>query len=247
MRAERLLEILSDQPIIAAVKNNEEFQRALQSDVGVIFLLYGNILTVSQLTAQVHDCGKLVFVHLDMIEGLASKEVAADFIAGNTVADGVISTKAALTRRARELGLVGIQRFFLLDSKAMLSVQQFSPSSADLVEVLPGLMPKIITRVAQRTPTSGRCKKAKPPPGENFSPGGGHYGMGVWIIMLYPRCALAADHQHEITVCQFHGGDGSLTKVLIRTHDCMGQISSAIFLSGKCLLEHFVVLSQLVE
>ena len=105
MRAERLLEILSDQPIIAAVKNNEEFQRALQSDVGVIFLLYGNILTVSQLTAQVHDCGKLVFVHLDMIEGLASKEVAADFIAGNTVADGVISTKAALTRRARELGL----------------------------------------------------------------------------------------------------------------------------------------------
>lgn len=151
MRAERLLEILSDQPIIAAVKNNEEFQRALQSDVGVIFLLYGNILTVSQLTAQVHDCGKLVFVHLDMIEGLASKEVAADFIAGNTVADGVISTKAALTRRARELGLVGIQRFFLLDSKAMLSVQQFSSSSADLVEVLPGLMPKIITRVAQST------------------------------------------------------------------------------------------------
>ena len=45
---------------------------------------------------------------------------------------------------------MGIQ-FFLLDSKAMLSVQQFSPSSADLVEVLPGLMPKIITRVAQST------------------------------------------------------------------------------------------------
>ena len=102
MRAECLLEILSDQPIIAAVKNNEEFQRALQSDVGVIFLLYGNILTVSQLTAQVHDCGKLVFVHLDMIEGLASKEVAADFIAGNTVADGVISTKAAEHPSARD-------------------------------------------------------------------------------------------------------------------------------------------------
>ena len=98
-----------------------------------------------------------------------------------------------------------------------------------------------------RTPTSGRCKKAKPPPGENFSPGGGHYVMGVWIIMLYPSCALAADHQHEITVCSFHGGDGSLTKVLIRIHDCTGQLSSTIFLSGKGNLEHFVVLSQLVE
>lgn len=151
LRVEKLLNILSEQPIIAAVKNTEEFERALQSDVGVIFLLYGSILTVAQLTARVHESGKLAFVHLDMIEGLASKEVAADFIADNTAADGVISTKAALTRRARERGLVAIQRFFLLDSKAMLSVQQFNCSSADLVEVLPGLMPKIITRVAQST------------------------------------------------------------------------------------------------
>ena len=151
MRAERLLEILSDRADHSRRKEQRGVSARAAKRRGRDLLLYGNILTVSQLTAQVHDCGKLVFVHLDMIEGLASKEVAADFIAGNTVADGVISTKAALTRRARELGLVGIQRFFLLDSKAMLSVQQFSPSSADLVEVLPGLMPKIITRVAQST------------------------------------------------------------------------------------------------
>lgn len=151
LRVEKLLETLSIQPIIASVKNDEELDLALQSDVGVIFLLYGSILTVPRLTARVHDSGKLVFVHLDMIEGLAPKEVAADFIAGGTAADGIISTKAPLTRRARELGLVGIQRFFLLDSKAMLSIQQFSRSSADVVEVLPGLMPKIITRVAQST------------------------------------------------------------------------------------------------
>lgn len=149
LKTEELLGILSSQPIIASVKNDEELEQALQSDVGVIFLLYGTILSVGELTQRVHQSGKQVFVHLDMVEGLAPKEVAADFIARTTAADGVISTKAQLTRRARELGLVAIQRFFLLDSKAMSSMEQFSPGAADVVEVLPGLMPKAIHRVAR--------------------------------------------------------------------------------------------------
>lgn len=148
MNTDNLLVTLSSQPIIASVKNDEELEMALKSDVGVIFMLYGNILTIADLTSRVHQAGKQVFVHLDMIEGLAPKEVASDFIARDTVADGIISTKAQLTRRARELGLVSIQRFFLLDSKAMASVEQFNRSAADVVEVLPGLMPKIIQRVA---------------------------------------------------------------------------------------------------
>ena len=151
MSAEHLLTILSDQPIIASVKNDAELERALSSEVGVIFLLYGSVLTVAELTARVHQAGKLVFVHLDMIEGLAAKEIAADFIAQYASADGIISTKAPLTRRARELGLIAVQRFFLLDSKAMTSIEQFSRSAADVVEVLPGLMPKIVRRVVSLT------------------------------------------------------------------------------------------------
>lgn len=148
MKLSELLQTLDDQPIVASVKNDAELAMALRSEVGVIFLLYGNILTVRELTNRVHETGKAVFVHLDLIEGLAAKEVAADFIAQYTVADGVISTKAPLTKRARELGLVAIQRFFLLDSKALSNVEQFNRAAADVVEVLPGLMPKIIRWVA---------------------------------------------------------------------------------------------------
>ena len=137
MKTEELLGILSSQPIIASVKNDEELEQALQSDVGVIFLLYGTILSVGELTQRVHQSGKQVFVHLDMVEGLAPKEVAADFIARTTAADGVISTKAQLPRRARELGLVAIQRFFLLDSKAMSRMEPFSPGAADGVDGTP--------------------------------------------------------------------------------------------------------------
>ena len=152
MTCSSLLEILADGPVIAAVKDDEGLAAALNSEPAVLFLLYGDILTIGDTVARVHAAGKKVFVHLDLVDGLAAREISADFIARHTAADGVISTKAALTKRARELGLVAIQRIFLLDSMALKNVERhFSRESADLVEVLPGLMPKIIRRICQST------------------------------------------------------------------------------------------------
>jgi len=143
-----LLELLADGPVIASVKDNAGLEAAVASDVSVVFLLYGDVLNIAELVQRARDAGKVVFVHLDLVEGLSSREVSADFIAKYTRADGILSTKAALTRRAKELGLVAIQRFFLLDSMAIANVEKyFAPECSDLIEVLPGLMPKIIRRV----------------------------------------------------------------------------------------------------
>ena len=131
--------------------DDEAMAAALESDVSVIFLLSGDILTVADAAARVRKAGKRAFVHLDLVDGLAAREVSVDFIARQTAADGIISTKAALTRRGRELGLVSIQRFFLLDSMALDNIQRQRAQDCDLIEVLPGLMPKIIRRVAQST------------------------------------------------------------------------------------------------
>lgn len=148
----QLLELLADGPVIAAVKDEAGLAAALNSDVSVLFLLYGDILSLGETVKRAHGAGKAVFVHLDLIEGLSSREVCVDFLARNTAADGVISTKAALTKRARELGLVAVQRFFLLDSMAFQNIERhFALDSSDLIEVLPGLMPKIIRRVARVT------------------------------------------------------------------------------------------------
>ena len=144
----RLLELLADGPVIAAVKDGDGLEAALSSGVNVVFLLHGDLLSIGESVARVHAAGKAAFVHLDLVEGLAPREVSADFIARYTEADGVISTKPALTRRAKELGLVAVQRFFLLDSMALGSMEkQLAQDSSDLIEVLPGLMPKIIRRV----------------------------------------------------------------------------------------------------
>lgn len=152
MKSDALLDALAGAPVIASVKTEADLNAALESDVGVIFLLFGNILTVGALTRRVREAGKLVFVHLDLIEGLSPREVTVDFIAQSTGADGIISTKAALTRRARELGLLAIRRFFLLDSMALDNIEHsFHADGSDVIEVLPGLMPSIIRWVAQVT------------------------------------------------------------------------------------------------
>lgn len=150
MDRHQLLELLADGPVIAAVKDEAGLTAALASDVSVLFLLYGDVLTVGETAERVHRAGKRVFVHLDLVEGLSAKEVAVEFIARHTCADGIISTKAPLTRRARELGLLAIQRVFLLDSMALNNIGRHTAADAsDLIEVLPGLMPKIIRRIAQ--------------------------------------------------------------------------------------------------
>lgn len=146
-----LLQLLDANPVIAAIKDTNGLAAAIDSDVSVVFLLGFDVLTVGDAVAQLHRAGKQAFVHIDLVDGLSSREIAADFIARQTAADGIISTKAGLTRRGRELGLVTIQRFFLLDSLALDNIQRQRAQDCDLIEVLPGLMPKIIRRVAALT------------------------------------------------------------------------------------------------
>ena len=142
---EELLEVLGDAPIIAAVKSDRELNACLACDCRVIFILYGDICSISEIVNVVHQAGKYAFVHMDLIEGLAPREVGVDFIKNQTNADGIISTKSSLIRRAKQEGLMTVQRYFLLDSLVLESIEkQDVSSSADLIEVLPGLMPKII-------------------------------------------------------------------------------------------------------
>ncbi len=142
---------LTCSPIIAAVKSEDQLDRALKTDPEVIFLLFGDILSIAALTEKVRAAGKLPVVHMDLISGLAGKEIAVDFIARTTKAAGIISTKPALIRRARELGLFTVLRVFVIDSMALASLEKESRlSQPDVIELLPGLMPSIIREVTTK-------------------------------------------------------------------------------------------------
>lgn len=148
-KQESFLSLLQESPVIAAVKSDEGLALALTSECAAIFFLYGTILNISELVERAKNSGKFVFVHADLIDGLTVRDIAADFLARNTAADGIISTRPNLIHRAKELDLIAIQRFFLLDSLAFENVLRQS-SHADAIDILPGTMPCVINRLVQR-------------------------------------------------------------------------------------------------
>ncbi len=146
-KTEAFIDAIQDCPVIAALKNDEGLEKALASDCTTVFFLYGTILNIASLIERAKAAGKLVFVHADLIEGMTSKDITADYIARNTQADGIISTRPNLIRRAKSLGLLTIQRFFLFDSLSYENVLRQS-SNADAVDLLPATMPRVLERLS---------------------------------------------------------------------------------------------------
>jgi len=156
---QRFYDAVEASPVIAAVKDMKGLDKScLMEDMHVVFILFGDICTIKNIVKKVKDNGKIAMVHIDLIIGLGSKEVAVDFIKENTQADGIISTKPALIKRAKELSLFTILRFFIIDSIALSNVGSLDKQSPrnlpDFIEVLPAAMPKIIQRI---------CKSSKIP------------------------------------------------------------------------------------
>ena len=145
-------EILMDAPIIAAVKDDAGLLRALESDCQVVFLLYGNVVNVDSLVQRVRHKNKACIVHIDLVEGLSSREVAVDGLVKLCRPDGIISTKANMVRRAQQLGLLAIQRFFLLDSLSLENLKsQLDLLSAVFIEILPGVIPTVLGEITEAT------------------------------------------------------------------------------------------------
>lgn len=144
-----LSSLLDECPIIAAVKNEEGLAQCLRSEIQLVFILYGSVCEIPAIVQRVKDTGRSVMVHVDLISGLSPKEAAVDFIRQYTRADGIISTRPPVIRRAKEIGLAAVQRFFVIDSMALENVYKHQEDTRpDLIEVLPGVMPKILRKLS---------------------------------------------------------------------------------------------------
>ena len=147
------MEALESSPVIAAVKDDDGLKKCLETDSSIVFILYGDICNIPQIVETVKSAGKIAMVHVDLIHGLSPKEIAIDFIHQYTKADGIISTKALLIKRASELGLYTIHRFFVIDSMAYESIfKTMRTGKPDCIEILPALMPKVIQKLCKSSP-----------------------------------------------------------------------------------------------
>ncbi|MCI9493877.1 MAG: glycerol-3-phosphate responsive antiterminator [Lachnospiraceae bacterium] len=141
-------EAIEDSPVIAAANSFESLEKSLTCESRIIFILFGDICNIPDIVAKIKAAGKLAVVHIDLITGLAPKEIAVDFIKQRTDADGIISTKPALVKYAAKLSLFTVLRFFVIDSLALSNIEkQLQNVKPDVIEVLPALMPRVLTRI----------------------------------------------------------------------------------------------------
>lgn len=142
---EYFMEATVSSPVIPAIKNDEWLMSCKGAECDIVYIIYGDICTIADIVDSVKAMGKMAVVHVDLISGLSSKEISVDFIQKHTKADGIISMKPMLIKRAKELGMFTIQRFYMMDALTYANIVKHVKScDPDVVEFLPAGLTKII-------------------------------------------------------------------------------------------------------
>lgn len=135
--------------VIAAVKS-ENFDAAAASDTGWIFDLSPDLNNLAERVSIAHARGKMLLIHFDLATGIGKDKSGMQF-AKRMGVDGIISTRMNIIKLARQCGLFTIQRFFIVDSHSIeTTIETIDSSKPDMIEIMPGIAPKIISRLSGR-------------------------------------------------------------------------------------------------
>ncbi|AJH01566.1 MULTISPECIES: glycerol-3-phosphate responsive antiterminator [Clostridium] len=142
-------ELLEENPIIAAVKNEEQLNQALDSEAQVIFVLFGDVMNIKEISEIITSRNKIGIIHIDLVEGFTNKEIVVKYIKEETKFSGIISTKPQVVKLAKKYNLLGVQRVFIFDTLSLNNVKSHMISECDAIEVLPGIIPKVIEIISK--------------------------------------------------------------------------------------------------
>ena len=135
--------------IIAAIRDNNDYEEALNCRSSLIFDLNSSILSLEETVEKVHKKNKKLFIHIDLAEGIGKDKVGIQYVKKIGV-DGIISTRSNIIKQAREEGLSTVQRFFVLDSQSVNSiVETVRTSKPGMIEIMPGTVHKIIRKLKE--------------------------------------------------------------------------------------------------
>lgn len=144
----RLTDELSKRPVIAATRTMDAVARAANTPVAAIFILGGTISNLKEMVSRAHDGNKYAFLHIDLAEGLGRDDAAVEWCVRELKVDGIISTRPSLIRRASELGVITIQRLFLMDSPSFEHGKRLLRATPpEMAEILPGIAPKAVKQL----------------------------------------------------------------------------------------------------
>ncbi len=138
--------------IIPAIRKPDEWTvlPTLTSAPRWVFILGGTPDALAEATGLLHRQGWSIFIHVDMMRGITTDLEGLRFLSEFVGPDGIISTHSPAITQAKRIGLIAIQRIFLLDSQSVdTGIQQAQSTRPDAVEVLPGILPRVTARVVR--------------------------------------------------------------------------------------------------
>ena len=145
------MEATENCPVIPEIINDEWLEALSESDCDIVYIVYGDICTIPEIVEKVKQAGKMAIVHMDLIVGLSSKEISVDFLKKYTRADGIISMKPAMIKRANDVGLFTIQRFYLMDRFTYVNIEKHIKNcKPDVVEFLPAGLSKVMSYLVEK-------------------------------------------------------------------------------------------------
>lgn len=140
--------LLENSKIIAAIKDEKSARHASVSSCKVVFVLGCNICDLPKIVSMLKNKSKIVFVHVDLVEGLGKDVWAVEYLYRDIKPHGIISTRQHLIKHAKSLDMMAVQRMFLLDSSSIKSgIDMAKKSPADFIELMPGVIPKAISDI----------------------------------------------------------------------------------------------------
>ena len=139
------------QKILPASSNLKDFELFLQSDYEVGIFLELHIAQLKNVSRMAMAHQKKMIYHVDLIHGIKSDEYSTEYICQEFKPFGLISTKSNVILKAKQKGVLSVQRLFLIDSHALeKSFRLVEKTKPDYIEVLPGIMPWMIPEIKER-------------------------------------------------------------------------------------------------
>lgn len=136
--------------ILPAIRSMKDFEKLIGSDYDEVVVLDIHIGHLESHIKTIKSHGFKVFLHLDLIKGLAVSTEALEYIHQKYKPTGIVTTRGRIIRRANALGIRTILRVFIIDSSAIeKSIELIKQTTPDSIEVLPGVVPKIIHLFSQ--------------------------------------------------------------------------------------------------
>lgn len=136
------LQWLCNGPVIPACRTEEDFACALRSaNSPSLIILFGDINTLPEITQRAEKVGKLLLIHLDLLNGVGRDRAGIVFLSRLGVR-GLVTTKPQLGKMAQQEGMRVIQRMFLVDSESLRTgIHMLKGFRPDAIEALPASTP----------------------------------------------------------------------------------------------------------